>query len=445
MKYADRVLTELQERYKSEPEFLQAAEGVLASIGDYVEDHSDIEKYGILDRLVEPDRILTFRVTWIDGAGKAQTNRGYRVQFSNAIGPYKGGLRFHPTVNQSILKFLGFEQIFKNSLTGLWLGGAKGGSDFDPKGKSDAEVMSFCESFMTELFNYIGPDTDVPAGDIGVGEREIGYLYGWYKKLANQFHGSLTGKGADWGGSSLRPQATGYGLIYFVEAMLQEMNQKLEGKKIIISGSGNVSQYAAEKAVEQGAKVITLSDSDGYILDSEGLNEEKLQFVKELKNIRRGRISEYANKYKSAKFFKDQKPWSEEADIYLPCATQNEIDGDQAKKIAGSRPILVAEGANMPTTPQAVRVFKQAEILHAPDKASNAGGVAVSGLEMSQNMANLAWEKEDVDKRLHKIMNEIHDKCVKYGQAGGNIDYIKGADIAGFARVADAMLSQGVW
>lgn len=445
MKYTDRVLRDIKDRYAGEPEFLQAVDGVLTTIDAYVEDHPEVVKHAILERLVEPDRIISFRVTWLDGDGKAQVNRGYRVQFSNSIGPYKGGLRFHPTVNQSILKFLGFEQIFKNSLTGLWLGGAKGGSDFDPKGKSDAEVMSFCESFMTELYDHIGPDTDIPAGDIGVGAREIGYLFGWYKKLANQFHGSLTGKGADWGGSSLRPQATGYGLLYFVEAMLAEIKEELGGKTVVISGSGNVSQYAAEKAIERGAKVITMSDSDGYVLDKAGIGSEKLEFIKELKNKRRGRIKEYAEKFEKVEYFEGKKPWGEKADIYLPCATQNEIDGKDAEKIIGHGPILVAEGANMPTSPEAVDALSRSSVLHAPDKASNAGGVAVSGLEMSQNMGNLAWSKEDVDARLKLIMKDIHGKCVKYGKTDSGIDYVKGANTAGFARVADSMISQGIF
>jgi glutamate dehydrogenase (NADP+) len=444
MTYAKTVIKSVQDRYEAEPEFNQAVEGILSTLDDYLDDHKELAKYKVLERLVEPERSISFRVTWMDDKGELQVNRGYRVQFSSALGPYKGGLRFHPSVNLSILKFLGFEQIFKNSLTGLWLGGAKGGSDFDPKGKSDAEIMNFCQAFMTELFSYIGPETDIPAGDIGVGSREIGYLFGWYKKLANKFHGSLTGKGSEWGGSSLRPEATGYGLLYFVAAMLDYADESLDDKSVVISGSGNVAQFAAQKAMELGANVVALSDSDGFIYDAEGLDETKLEFIKELKNVKRGRIKEYVNKFKKAKYTAGQKPWSVEADIYLPCATQNEIQERDAKQILKHNPLLVAEGANMPSSADAIRLFQQAKILYAPDKASNAGGVAVSGLEMSQNMTNLAWSEEEIDERLHEIMEGIHEKCVKYGKKGNTVDYVRGANVAGFARVSEAIVSQGL-
>lgn len=444
MTYADRIIKQVQNKCPNELEFTQAVEGVLSTLDDYLKDHPQLEKQKVLERLVVPERYISFRVTWLDDNGQPQVNTGYRVQFSSALGPYKGGLRFHPTVNLSVLKFLGFEQIFKNSLTGLWLGGAKGGSDFDPKGKSDSEVMSFCQAFMTELYNYIGPDTDIPAGDIGVGVREIGYLFGWYKKLANKFHGSLTGKGSEWGGSNLRPEATGYGLLYFVKAMLDQIGDSLEGKTIVISGSGNVAQFAAEKAVEMGGKVVALSDSDGFIYDRAGLDQDKIEFVKDLKNNKRGRIKDYVNKFSDAQYKAGQKPWLVKADIYLPCATQNEIEEDDATQILKNKPLLVAEGANMPTTPEAMKLFKDAKILFAPDKASNAGGVAVSGLEMSQNMVKLAWSSKEVDERLQEIMNEIHAKCVRYGQHGNAIDYVKGANVAGFARVAEAIISQGL-
>jgi glutamate dehydrogenase (NADP+) len=444
MTYAQRIIKDVQNRCNGEPEFMQAVESILSTLEGYLKEHPELEKHKVLERLVVPERYISFRVTWADDKGHPQVNRGYRVQFSSALGPYKGGLRFHPSVNLSILKFLGFEQIFKNSLTGLWLGGAKGGSDFDPKGKSDTEVMNFCQAFMTELYSYIGPDRDIPAGDIGVGVREIGYLFGWYKKLANKFHGSLTGKGSEWGGSNLRPEATGYGLLYFVQAMLDEASESINGKRVVVSGSGNVAQFAAEKAIEMGAKVVAMSDSDGFIYDEEGLNKQKLEFIKNLKNVKRARIKDYATKYSEAKYQAGKKPWSVKADVYLPCATQNEIEDSDAKVILKNKPLLVAEGANMPTTPEALKLFQRAKVLFAPDKASNAGGVAVSGLEMSQNMTKLAWSEEEIDERLQNIMKDIHAKCVRYGKSSSHIDYVKGANVAGFARVADAMISLGL-
>lgn len=444
MSYTKKVTKNVQDRYKDQPEFTQAVSGVLESLDDYIKDHPEIEKQAVLERIVEPERIISFRVTWLNDKGKPQINRGYRVQFSSALGPYKGGLRFHPTVNLSILKFLGFEQIFKNSLTGMWLGGAKGGSDFDPKAKSDNEIMNFCEAFMTELYNYIGPDTDIPAGDIGVGLREIGYLFGWYKKLSNQFHGSMTGKGSEWGGSILRPEATGYGLLYFVDSMLKHMEEDIKRRTVVISGSGNVAQFASEKATKMGAKVLTLSDSDGYIYDPDGINETKLEFIKQLKNVSRGRIKEYVAKFPKATYQANQKPWSEKADIYLPCATQNEIELSDAKQILSHSPLIIAEGANMPSTPEAIELFQKAKVAYAPDKASNAGGVAVSGLEMSQNMTKIAWAEEEIDARLHEIMKDIHKKCVQYGKQNKAIDYVLGANVAAFARLADAIISQGI-
>jgi glutamate dehydrogenase (NADP+) len=386
-----------------------------------------------------------FRVPWTDDSGEIQVNRGYRVEFNSAIGPYKGGLRFHPSVNLSILKFLGFEQVFKNSLTTLPMGGGKGGSDFNPKGKSDAEVMRFCQSFMTELSRHIGPDTDVPAGDIGVGGREIGYMFGQYKRLRNEFTGVLTGKGRSFGGSLIRPEATGYGNVYFAKNMLETKGESFKGKTVVISGSGNVAQYATEKAMEFGGKVVTLSDSGGYIYDSEGLNAEKLAFVMNLKNVKRGRISEYVDKYPSAKYNQGSRPWEVKCDIALPCATQNELNADEAKILVSNGCTCVSEGANMPSTPEAIEVFQEAKILFAPGKASNAGGVATSGLEMSQNSLRLSWPAIEVDEKLHAIMNDIHAACVKYGKDGdGYVDYVKGANVAGFVKVADAMMAQGV-
>jgi len=395
--------------------------------------------------MVEPERVLMFRVPWTDDSGEIQVNRGYRVEFNSSIGPYKGGLRFHPTVNLSILKFLGFEQVFKNSLTTLPMGGGKGGSDFNPKGKTDAEVMRFCQSFMTELSRHIGPNTDVPAGDIGVGGREIGFLFGQYKRLRNEFTGVLTGKGLSYGGSLIRPEATGYGNVYFAKNMLATKGDSFEGKTVVISGSGNVAQYAAEKTIEFGGKVVTLSDSGGYIYDSEGLNEEKLAFVMNLKNVKRGRISEYINHYPAAKYFAGERPWNIKCDIALPCATQNEVDKEEAQLLVDNGCFCIGEGANMPCSPEAIEVFTNNKILFSPGKASNAGGVATSGLEMSQNSLRLNWTSEEVDSKLHAIMNDIHEACVKYGKdETGYVDYVKGANIAGFVKLADAMIAQGV-
>jgi glutamate dehydrogenase (NADP+) len=395
--------------------------------------------------MVEPERLVSFRVTWVDDNGEIQVNRGYRVQMNSAIGPYKGGLRFHPTVNASILKFLAFEQVFKNSLTTLPMGGGKGGSDFDPKGKSDNEMMRFCHAFMSELFRHIGANTDVPAGDIGVGGREIGFMFGMYKKLNNEFTGVLTGKGASWGGSLIRPEATGYGTVYFAENMLKRKKDTFRGKKVVISGAGNVAQYAAEKAIELGATVLTLSDSGGYILDLEGINREKLKYIMFIKNEKRGRIAEYLEKYPKAKYISGKRPWSVKCDIALPCATQNELNGEDAKALVSNGCMCVSEGANMPSTPEAIHEFQKAKILFAPGKASNAGGVATSGLEMSQNSLRLSWSRKEVDEKLKDIMEDIHDSCVQFGtNDDGTIDYIKGANIAGFVKVADAMLAQGV-
>lgn len=448
MQYIDSFLTDFRKRHAHEPEFVQSVEELVNSLGDLLDQRQDLFDARILERITEAERIVQFKVTWVDDQGVPQVNRGYRVQFSSVLGPYKGGLRFHPTVNLSVLQFLGFEQIFKNSLTGLMLGGAKGGADFDPKNKSDGEVMRFCQAFMMELANHIGPDTDIPAGDIGVGAREIGYLFGMYKKLANEFHGSLTGKGLDWGGSNLRPEATGFGLLYFVEAMLKHAGQDIKGKTVAISGSGNVAQYAAIKATEMGAKVVTLSDSDGYVYDADGFDLEELEYIQDLKNVRRGRIKEYLSKDSSAEYHEGQKPWSVKADIYLPCATQNEIDKRDAETIVANQPLVVAEGANMPTTPEGIAVFSKYKVLFAPAKASNAGGVAVSGLEMAQNSMRTSWSLEEVDERLKSIMRDIHDQCVKAGKTAGDdgakIDYAKGANSAGFLKVAEAMLSQGV-
>jgi glutamate dehydrogenase (NADP+) len=410
-----------------------------------MEEHPKYKSFKILDRIVEPERTILFRVPWLDDKGEIQVNRGYRVEFNSAIGPYKGGLRFHPSVNLSILKFLGFEQTFKNSLTTLPMGGGKGGSDFDPKGKSDNEVMKFCQSFMTELCRHIGPDTDVPAGDIGVGGREIGYMFGQYKRIRNEFTGVLTGKGRNWGGSLIRPEATGYGTVYFAKEMLATKNDSFKGKIVAVSGSGNVAQYATEKATQLGAKVVTLSDSEGYIYDSEGITADKLAFVMELKNVKRGRISEYATKYPSAKFVAGKRPWEVKVDIALPCATQNELNEAEAKALIANGVKCVAEGANMPSTPEAITAFQAAKVQFAPGKASNAGGVATSGLEMSQNSLRLSWTAEEVDSKLHGIMVSIHTACVQYGkEADGTIDYVKGANIAGFVKVADSMIDQGL-
>ena len=435
----------VKQRNHHEPEFLQAVQEVAETVIPYIVKNDIYHGKNILLRMVEPERLISFRVSWVDDTGEIQVNRGYRVQMNSAIGPYKGGLRFHPTVNASILKFLAFEQVFKNSLTTLPMGGGKGGSDFDPKGKSDNEIMRFCHAFMSELFRHIGHNTDVPAGDIGVGGREIGFMFGMYKKLKNSFTGVLTGKGASWGGSLIRPEATGYGDVYFAENMLQTKGDSFKGKTVVVSGSGNVAQYATEKATQLGAKVVTLSDSSGYILDKEGIDADKLAYVMDLKNVKRGRISEYVNKYSNAVFFKGEKPWVVACDVALPCATQNELNGEHAKQLVDNGCICVAEGANMPSTPEAIYEFQKAKILFAPGKASNAGGVATSGLEMSQNSLRLSWTREEVDEKLKQIMKDIHESCVAYGKnEDGTVDYIKGANIAGFVKVADAMLAQGI-
>ena len=426
-----------------ETEFLQAVEEVAEVIIPFMQEHSKYNNKMLLERMVEPERAITFRVSWLDDDGNIQINRGFRIEFNSAIGPYKGGLRFHPSVNLSILKFLGFEQVFKNSLTTLPMGGGKGGSDFNPKGKSENEVMKFCQAFMTELCRHIGPNTDVPAGDIGVGSREIGYMFGQYKRIKNEFTGVLTGKGMSFGGSLIRPEATGYGNVYFAQNMLAEKGDSFDGKTVTISGSGNVAQYACEKAIELGAKVVTLSDSSGYIYDAKGIDAEKLAFVMELKNVKRGRIKEYADQF-GCEFHKGERPWSANCDIALPCATQNELNEEQAKTLVSNGCICVSEGANMPTTPEAIEVFQNAKILFSPGKASNAGGVATSGLEMSQNSLRINWTREEVDEKLKQIMKAIHSSCIKYGTDGDYVDYVKGANIAGFVKVADAMLEQGL-
>jgi len=441
----DGFMEEVKTRNGHEPEFIQAVQEVAETVIPYIARKRIYSGKNILLRMVEPERLISFRVSWIDDKDEIHVNRGYRIQMNSAIGPYKGGLRFHPSVNASILKFLAFEQVFKNSLTTLPMGGGKGGSDFDPKGKSDEEVMRFCHAFMTELARHIGPNTDVPAGDIGVGAREIGFLFGMYKKIRNEFTGVLTGKGRSWGGSLIRPEATGYGTVYFAQSMLETKGDSIEGKTVVISGSGNVAQFAAEKVLQLGGKVVTLSDSGGYIYDSEGIDKKKLAYVMDLKNNKRGRISEYAKKYKSGTFIKGKTPWEVKCEVALPCATQNELDGKSAKKLLKNKCICVAEGANMPSTPAAMHEFQKAKILFAPGKASNAGGVATSGLEMSQNSLRISWTREEVDEKLKGIMSEIHDSCIQYGkEKGGYIDYVKGANIAGFVKVADAMLAQGV-
>ena len=438
-------MDEIKARNGHEPEFIQAVQEVAETVIPYIVQHDIYHGKNILLRMVEPERLISFRVAWIDDKGEIHVNRGYRIQMNSAIGPYKGGLRFHPTVNASVLKFLAFEQVFKNSLTTLPMGGGKGGSDFDPKGKSDAEVMRFCHAFMTELCKHIGPNTDVPAGDIGVGSREIGFLFGMYKKLRNEFTGVLTGKGLSWGGSRIRPEATGYGAVYFAQNMLETRTLSVAGKTAVISGSGNVAQYAAEKIIQLGGKVITLSDSSGFILDEEGITEEKLAFVQDLKNVKRGRINEYVKAYPNAQFFEGKTPWSVPCNLAFPCATQNELNGDDAALLVKNGLMCVSEGANMPSTPEAIEVFRKAKILFAPGKASNAGGVATSGLEMSQNSLRISWTREEVDQRLQAIMKDIHDSCVAYGkEEDGYCDYVKGANIAGFVKVADAMLAQGV-
>ena len=436
----------VKQRNGLEPEFLQAVEEVAETVIPYIVKHDIYHGKNILLRMVEPERAVTFRVNWVDDDGEIQVNRGYRIQMNSAIGPYKGGLRFHPSVNMSIVKFLAFEQVFKNSLTTLPMGGGKGGSDFDPKGKSDNEIMRFCHAFMSELFRHIGPNTDVPAGDIGVGGREIGFLFGMYKKLKNEFTGVLTGKGLTWGGSLIRPEATGYGTVYFAQKMLQTKGDDIKGKTVTISGSGNVAQFAAEKVVQLGGKVITLSDSSGYVVDYDGIDKNKLAFVMDLKNNKRGRISAYVEAYPNAKFVANKTPWGEPCDIALPCATQNELNGTDAKALLKNGCICVSEGANMPSTKDAVATFQKAKILFAPGKASNAGGVATSGLEMTQNSLRYNWTRKEVDDKLKDIMSNIHDKCIEFGkdEETGYIDYVKGANIAGFVKVADAMLAQGV-
>ncbi|GAA4275147.1 NADP-specific glutamate dehydrogenase [Aquimarina gracilis] len=441
----DAFMEEVRARNAHEPEFLQAVQEVAETVIPYIASNEIYNGKNILLRMVEPERAIMFRVPWVDDKGEIHVNRGYRIQMNSAIGPYKGGLRFHPSVNLSILKFLAFEQVFKNSLTTLPMGGGKGGSDFDPKGKSDDEIMRFCHSFMSELYRHIGPNTDVPAGDIGVGTREIGYLFGKYRRMKNEFTGVLTGKGITWGGSLIRPEATGYGTVYFAQNMLETKGESFKGKTVTVSGSGNVAQYATEKAIQLGAKVVTLSDSSGYIYDKDGIDNEKLAFVMELKNERRGRIHEYVDKFPSAVFHKGKTPWGEKCDIALPCATQNELNGDDAKTLIGNGCICVSEGANMPSTPEAIAAFHDAKIFFAPGKASNAGGVATSGLEMTQNSLRFNWTREEVDDKLKQIMNDIHAACLEYGSDGnGYVDYVKGANIAGFVKVADAMLAQGV-
>jgi glutamate dehydrogenase (NADP+) len=439
-----KFLQHVNQRNQNEPEFLQAVTEVAESVIPYIVEHDIYYGQNILMRMVEPERVVSFRVAWIDDKEEIQVNRGYRIEMNSAIGPYKGGLRFHPSVNLSILKFLAFEQIFKNSLTTLPMGGGKGGSDFNPKGRSDTEVMRFCQSFMTELFRHIGPNRDIPAGDIGVGSREIGYLFGQYKRLKNEFTGVLTGKGVSWGGSLIRPEATGYGVVYFTQQMLINKGNSLEGKKVVLSGSGNVAQYAAEKAIQLGAKILTLSDSSGYIYDEAGIDEEKLAFIMDLKNNRRGRINEYVKAYPKASFHANKRPWEVPCDIALPCATQNELDKKDAETLVKNGCFAVGEGANMPSTPEAVHTFIAHKVLFAPGKASNAGGVAVSGLEMAQNSLRYSWTREEVDDRLKNIMSDIHQSCLRYGSEKDHINYVKGANIAGFVKVADAMLAQGV-
>tara|TARA_Y100001960_G_scaffold327723_1_gene414832 strand:+ start:181 stop:1518 length:1338 start_codon:yes stop_codon:yes gene_type:complete len=433
----------VESRSYGEKEFHQAVDEVVVSLWDFLQDHPDYLHAKVLERMIEPERVIMFRVPWRNDRGDVEVNRGYRVEFNSAIGPYKGGLRFHPSVNLGILKFLGFEQVFKNSLTTLPMGGGKGGSDFDPKGKSDNEVMSFCQSFMTELYRHIGNNTDVPAGDIGVGGREIGYMFGQYKRIRNEFTGVLTGKGLNWGGSLIRPEATGYGCVYFAEEMLNTKDESFKGKTVAISGSGNVAQYAAEKVNDLGGKVVTLSDSSGTVYDKDGINAEKLAFVMDLKNVKRGRIKEYADKF-NAEFHEGERPWKISCDVALPCATQNELNKSEAKELVKNGCLAVAEGANMPTEPDAVNLFLKEKILFGPGKAANAGGVAVSGLEMSQNSMRLSWTREEVDGRLHDIMKNIHASCTTHGKEGKFVNYVKGANIAGFIKVADAMMDQGI-
>jgi glutamate dehydrogenase/leucine dehydrogenase len=440
----NEFMQQVSARNPGEKEFLQAVQEVVESIWPVIERDPRYRSGKILERIVEPERVIMFRVPWVDDQGEVKVNRGFRIEMNSALGPYKGGLRFHPSVYLGILKFLAFEQVFKNSLTTLPMGGGKGGSDFDPKAKSDGEVMRFCQSFMSELYRHIGPNTDVPAGDIGVGGRELGFLFGTYKKLANEFTGVLTGKGRGWGGSLIRPEATGYGCVYFADEMLETRKEKFEGKRVLVSGSGNVAQFATEKVLEFGGKVLTLSDSNGSIVDEKGIDREKLEFVMDLKNNRRGRIEEYVDKYPEATFLEDQRPWSVKAEVALPCATENEINGDEAKTLIDNGCFCVAEGANMPSTPEAIEHFLEAQILFGPGKAANAGGVAVSGLEMTQNAMRISWTRQEVDERLQMIMKEIHRTCVKYGTQDGFVNYIDGANIGGFIKVADAMLDQGV-
>tara|TARA_B100000768_G_scaffold181990_1_gene208117 strand:+ start:1947 stop:3302 length:1356 start_codon:yes stop_codon:yes gene_type:complete len=438
-------MNEVAAQNPHEPEFIQAVQEVAETVIPFIADHPKYAKEQILKRMVEPERVIMFRVAWTDDEGNIHVNRGYRVEFNSAIGPYKGGLRFHPSVNLSVLKFLGFEQVFKNSLTTLPLGGGKGGSDFNPKGKSDREVMHFCQSFMTELARHIGPNTDVPAGDIGVGGREIGYMFGQYKRLRNEFTGVLTGKGRNWGGSLIRPEATGYGAVYFAAEMLSTKDQDLVGKNVVISGSGNVAQYAAEKVIQMGGNVLTMSDSGGFVHDPSGIDKAKLDWIKELKNIRRGRISEYTDAHPGSSYHAGKRPWGISCDAAFPCATQNELESSDALKLVANGCMVVAEGANMPSTPEAIEAFHAAKVLFAPGKASNAGGVATSGLEMSQNSLRMSWSREEVDQRLLTIMKDIHSQCVEYGtDESGYVDYVKGANIAGFVKVADAMIDQGI-
>ncbi|TAJ12981.1 NADP-specific glutamate dehydrogenase [Marinilabiliaceae bacterium JC017] len=440
---ADNFIAELKAKNPAEPEYHQAVHEVIMSLAGFLEEHPKYQNAAILERICEPERIIIFRIPWMNDRGEMKVNRGFRIEMNSAIGPYKGGLRFHPTVNLGILKFLAFEQVFKNSLTTLPMGGGKGGSDFDPKGKSDNEVMRFCQSFMTELYRHIGHNTDVPAGDIGVGGREIGFLFGQYKRIVNEFTGVLTGKGLNWGGSLIRPEATGYGNVYFAQEMLKTRNESIKDKRVLVSGSGNVAQYTVEKVIELGGKVITLSDSSGYIYDPAGINKEKLKYVLYLKNIKRGRIREYADKY-GVKYEEGMRPWSEKADIALPSATQNEIDEEDARTLINNGCICVSEGANMPSTPDAIQLYLDHEILFGPGKAANAGGVAVSGLEMTQNSMRLNWTREEVDNRLQMIMHSIHKTCIKYGKKdNGYVNYVDGANIGGFVKVADAMLAQG--
>ena len=443
-KIIENFISEIDKKNSHEPEFMQAVKEIAETVLPYIVSKDIYHGKNILMRMVEPERVLMFRVNWVDDNGEIQVNRGYRVQMNSAIGPYKGGLRFHPTVNLSILKFLALEQVFKNSLTTLPMGGGKGGSDFDPKGKSDGEVMRFCQSFMTELYRYIGPNTDVPAGDIGVGGREIGYMFGQYKKLKKEFTGVLTGKGLSWGGSLIRPESTGYGTVYFAENMLNHVSNSIKGKTVVISGSGNVAQFAAEKCIQLSAKVISMSDSSGTVYDSDGIDTEKLNFIMDLKNVKRGRINEYVHKYPNAVFFKNKTPWEIKCDIALPCATQNELNKNDAENLIKNGCICVSEGANMPCEPDAIKIFKQNKILYAPGKASNAGGVAVSGLEMAQNSLRYSWSREEVDSKLKEIMKDIHNSCLIHGQEKNYVNYEKGANIAGFIKVADAMLAQGV-